>query len=183
MKQKIATITASGKRRFLKRAAFLGLGGLLAYTSLTTKGYAVFGLGKSDKDEKTFPYQLSEEEWKKRLSPEAYKVLRKDGTEPAGSSPLNDIKEKGIFHCKGCDHPLFSSAAKFDSGTGWPSFTQPINDSAIGTSTDYKLFYPRTEVHCANCGGHLGHVFEDGPEPTGLRYCMNGVAMTFKPAT
>lgn len=132
--------------------------------------------------EKTFPLQLSEQEWKEKLSPDAYKVLRKHGTEPAFSSPLNDEKRDGVFHCKGCDHPVYSSDAKYDSGTGWPSFWEPYNAEAVGTSKDFKLIYTRTEVHCANCGGHLGHVFEDGPQPTGLRYCMNGVAMTFAPA-
>ena len=141
------------------------------------------GLFGGDKaKDKTFPYQLSDARWREKLSPEAYKVLRKEGTERAFTSPLNDEKRKGVFHCAGCDHPLYDSAHKYDSGTGWPSFYQPINDKAVGTSTDFKLIYSRTEVHCANCGGHLGHVFEDGPEPTGLRYCMNGVAMTFRPS-
>ncbi len=140
-----------------------------------------FGTDKQ-KDIGVFPYQLSREEWKAKLDKDAFYVLRDHGTERAGTSPLNDIKEKGVFHCKGCDHPLYSADAKYDSGTGWPSFFQPINDNAIGTSEDNTLFATRTEVHCANCGGHLGHVFPDGPKPTGLRYCMNGVAMVFKAA-
>jgi peptide-methionine (R)-S-oxide reductase len=109
-------------------------------------------------------------------------VLRGHGTEPAGSSPLDHEKRAGIFHCAACDLPLYSSETKFDSGTGWPSFWAPI-DGAIGTSEDRTLlFYVRTEVHCRRCGGHLGHVFDDGPPPTGKRYCMNGVALAFKPA-
>lgn len=130
---------------------------------------------------KDFPVTMSDDEWKAKLSPEAYKVLRKHGTEPSGTSPLNHEKRRGVFHCAGCDWPLYASEAKYESGTGWPSFFEPLNDKAVGTSTDFKLIYPRTEVHCAHCGGHLGHVFNDGPPPTGKRYCMNGVAMTFKP--
>jgi peptide-methionine (R)-S-oxide reductase len=106
-------------------------------------------------------------------------VLRLHRTEIPGSSPLNREKGKGVFACAGCDLPLFSSATKYDSGTGWPSFWQPLKD-AVGTSTDYLLLMPRTEVHCSRCGGHLGHRFEDGPRPTGLRYCINGVALAFK---
>jgi len=124
---------------------------------------------------------LSDEEWRKRLSPEAYYVLRKHGTERAGTSPLNHEKRKGKFACGGCDLPLFSSEAKFESGTGWPSFYQPLSN-AVETQTDRSFFMTRTEVHCARCLGHLGHVFEDGPKPTGLRYCMNGVALKFEPA-
>lgn len=129
---------------------------------------------------KTFPFALSESEWAARLSPEAYRVLRGHGTERAFTSPLNNVKGPGLFHCAGCDHPLFDAKTKYDSGTGWPSFWDHLPD-AIGTTEDRSFFMVRTEVHCANCGGHLGHVFEDGPPPTGLRYCMNGVAMTFKP--
>ena len=127
-------------------------------------------------------YQVShsDEEWRQRLSPEQYRVLRGHGTERAGSSPLDREKRAGTFVCAGCDQPLFASDRKFDSGTGWPSFWAPL-DNAIGTSEDNSLFMRRTEVHCARCGGHLGHVFEDGPKPTGLRYCMNGVAMKFVP--
>ncbi len=129
---------------------------------------------------KTFPFTLPEQEWARRLSPEAYRVLRGHGTERAFTSPLNTVKGPGLFHCAGCDHPLFDAATKYDSGTGWPSFWDHLPD-AIGTAEDRSFFMVRVEVHCANCGGHLGHVFEDGPPPTGLRYCMNGVAMTFKP--
>lgn len=127
-----------------------------------------------------FPKELTADEWKKKLSPAAYNVLREEGTEPAYSSPLNDEHGKGVFSCAGCDTDLFSSDTKFDSGTGWPSFYAPLNSQVIGTTTDYKLILPRVEVHCNTCGGHLGHVFEDGPKPTGLRYCMNGVALKFK---
>lgn len=125
--------------------------------------------------------QKSDEEWQRDLTPEQYRVLRCHGTEMAGTSPLNDEHREGTFTCAGCGAPLFASDTKFDSGTGWPSFWAPIADAAVGTSADFKLFLPRTEVHCQRCGGHLGHVFEDGPEPTGLRYCMNGAALRFEP--
>jgi peptide-methionine (R)-S-oxide reductase len=129
----------------------------------------------------TFEVTHTEEEWKKMLTSEQFRVLRKHGTERAGSSPLNHEKRKGIYHCAGCNLPVYSSETKFDSGTGWPSFWAPL-DHAVGTTTDRSFFMTRTEVHCRRCGGHLGHVFDDGPRPTGQRYCMNGVAMTFEPA-
>lgn len=129
----------------------------------------------------SFEITLSDEEWKARLTPEAYDVLRLQATERAGSSPLDGEKRAGTFHCAGCDLPLFSSEAKYDSGTGWPSFWQPLA-GAVGTREDPGLFGSRTEVHCRRCGGHLGHVFDDGPAPTGKRYCINGVALSFKPA-
>lgn len=122
----------------------------------------------------------TEAEWRARLSAAEYEVLRRHGTEPPGSSPLNAEKRPGTFRCAGCGNELFSSDAKYESGSGWPSFCEPL-DGAIGTRVDGSLFMTRTEVHCRRCGGHLGHVFEDGPRPTGLRYCMNGVAMTFEP--
>ncbi|TAK69084.1 MAG: peptide-methionine (R)-S-oxide reductase [Betaproteobacteria bacterium] len=128
------------------------------------------------------PLKLSDEDWRKRLSPQAYDVLRKEGTERAGSSPLDREKRPGVFVCAGCSLPLFSSAMKFDSGTGWPSFFTTI-PNAFGTSRDFKLIFPRTEYHCSRCGGHHGHLFDDGPEPTGLRYCNNGVALRFIPKT
>jgi len=124
--------------------------------------------------------KLTDAEWKKRLSPAAYDVLRREGTERAGSSPLDREKRPGVFVCAGCRQPLFTSAMKFDSGTGWPSFFTTI-PGAFGTSRDFKLIFPRTEYHCARCGGHHGHIFDDGPEPTGLRYCNNGVALAFIP--
>ena len=119
--------------------------------------------------------------WREVLSPEAYRVLREHGTERAGTSPLNHEKRKGVFNCAGCGKELFASGTKFESGTGWPSFYAPIAEDAVETTEDRSWFMRRTEVHCADCGGHLGHVFPDGPEPTGLRYCMNGVALSFKP--
>ena len=124
--------------------------------------------------------QLSDAEWKKRLEPAAYEVLRREGTERPGSSPLNREKRAGTYHCAGCDLPLFSSQAKFESGTGWPSFHTALPD-AVATTIDYKLILPRTEYHCARCEGHQGHIFNDGPRPTGMRYCNNGVALRFAP--
>jgi len=127
-----------------------------------------------------FPVSKSDEEWKTTLSPEAYRVLRKHGTERAGTSPLNAEKRDGAFVCAGCGAPLYDSTTKYESGTGWPSFWRPL-EGAVDTSIDKSFFTTRTEVHCARCGGHLGHVFPDGPQPTGLRYCMNGAAMKFMP--
>ena len=140
-------------------------------------------LGRSAaKAPENFEVTRSDAEWRSRLTPAQYAVLRQHGTERPYSSALDREKRAGTFACAGCDLPLYSSTTKFDSGTGWPSFWQPL-ENAIGTSEDRTLGMARTEVHCRRCGGHLGHVFDDGPKPTGLRYCMNGVAMTFKPAT
>jgi peptide-methionine (R)-S-oxide reductase len=129
--------------------------------------------------EANYPVRKSEEEWRRELTPEQFRVLRKHGTERAGTSPLNAEKRPGFFRCAGCGQELFDAATKFESGTGWPSFFQPLA-GAVGESEDRSLFMRRTEVHCARCGGHLGHVFPDGPRPTGLRYCMNGVALKFE---
>lgn len=128
-----------------------------------------------------YPFTLTDAEWRKRLSPLAYNVLRKQATEHPFTSPLNKEHRAGTFKCGGCDQALFSSKTQFDSGTGWPSFWAPL-PRATGTSRDMSLLYPRIEVHCARCGGHLGHVFDDGPPPTGKRYCMNGVALSFAAA-
>jgi peptide-methionine (R)-S-oxide reductase len=131
------------------------------------------------KKTETFPIEKSDGEWRKQLDPLQYSVLRKHSTERAFTSPLNDEKRQGSFVCAGCGEPLFDSATKFESGTGWPSFWQPLPDG-VGTTTDRSFFMTRTEVHCAKCGGHLGHFFPDGPAPTGQRYCMNGAAMKFE---
>jgi len=149
------------------------LGGIA--TGAMALGWSRLGLGTA---EAAYPYALSDAEWRKRLSPLAYNVLRRQATEHPFTSPLNKEHRAGIFACAGCGQKLFSSKTKFDSGTGWPSFYAPL-PKAVGTSRDFALGYPRTEVHCARCGGHLGHVFDDGPKPTGLRYCMNGVALSF----
>jgi peptide-methionine (R)-S-oxide reductase len=125
-----------------------------------------------------YPVEKPDAAWRAELPPEAYRVLRQHGTERPGSSPLNAEKRAGTFLCAGCGTPLFDAATKYESGTGWPSFWQPL-EGAVGTTADRSLFMVRTEVHCANCGGHLGHVFPDGPAPTGQRFCMNGSAMKF----
>jgi peptide-methionine (R)-S-oxide reductase len=137
--------------------------------------------GRSEAAPRRFEVSYSDAQWRKRLTPQQYAILRHESTERPGSSPLDREKRKGIFTCAGCALPLFSSATKFESGTGWPSFWKPLSN-AVETKTDNSLFSPRTEVHCRRCGGHLGHVFDDGPKPTGLRYCMNGTAMKFVPA-
>jgi peptide-methionine (R)-S-oxide reductase len=159
----------TSRRRFLGGTALAGALGLAGFWRL--RG------GEADAGEK-FEVEKSDAEWKKILSPAAYDVLRREGTERPFTSPLNEEHRKGTFACAGCDLPLFASETKFDSGTGWPSFYAPL-PNAVGTSTDTSFFMTRTEVHCRRCGGHLGHVFDDGPAPTGKRYCMNGVAMKF----
>ena len=135
---------------------------------------------RNSKAQSRFPYELSDAEWRRRLSPAAYKVLRHADTERAGSSPLDREKRPGTFVCAGCANPVFSSKDKYDSGTGWPSFVRPL-PRGVATKPDRGWFGVQTEVHCRRCGGHLGHVFDDGPPPTGKRYCMNGVAMRFVP--
>jgi peptide-methionine (R)-S-oxide reductase len=161
-----------GRRRF----------GLMAAAAVGAVGGSLVWSGRSARavGEGTFEVSYSDEEWQRRLTPEQYYVLREEGTERAGSSPLDDEKRAGIFACAGCEMPLYSSETKYDSGTGWPSFWAPL-EGAVGTSEDRGLFTTRTEVHCSRCGGHLGHVFDDGPPPTGLRYCMNGLALNFVP--
>ena len=134
--------------------------------------------GRKQTSAKEFAVALSEEEWRRKLSPAQYRVLREHGTERAGSSPLDKEYGEGIYHCAGCGQPLFASNAKFNSGTGWPSFSALV-EQGVETQTDRSFFMTRTEVHCSRCGGHLGHVFDDGPQPTGLRYCMNGAALDF----
>jgi len=129
-----------------------------------------------------YPFTRSDAEWREHLSPEQYKVMRGHGTERACTSPLNAEKRDGVYQCAGCGQALFDTGAKFESGTGWPSFYQPISAQAVATSEDRAYGMLRTEVHCSNCGSHLGHVFPDGPPPTGQRYCMNGVALDFRPA-
>jgi peptide-methionine (R)-S-oxide reductase len=128
---------------------------------------------------KEFKVAMSEEEWQRKLSPAQYRVLREHGTERAGTSALDKEYGEGVYHCAGCGQPLFASETKFNSGTGWPSFWAPV-DEGVETQTDRSLFMTRTEVHCSRCGGHLGHVFDDGPQPTGQRYCMNGAALDFQ---
>ena len=154
----------------MKRRDFLG--------TLLLAGAAPLALTRS-----AFAYEVtkSDAEWRKILAPQAYDVLRHAGTEYPGTSPLLKEHRKGIFSCAGCNLDNFSSATKFESGTGWPSFWQPL-PNAVETSSDSSLLMERTEVHCRRCGGHLGHVFDDGPRPTGLRYCMNGVALKFRTA-
>ena len=162
------------RRQFLASAA--------SVAALAATG-AMFGpdRARSAASGEVFEVTRTEAEWRKILTPEQFNVLREEGTEYPGSSPLLAEKRPGTFNCAGCDLPLYSSETKYESGTGWPSFWAAI-DGAVGTSEDTSLFMTRTEVHCARCGGHLGHVFDDGPPPTGKRHCINGVALNFRPA-
>jgi peptide-methionine (R)-S-oxide reductase len=166
----------------IDRRALLTAGVALgALAAMSKYGEAETKAGTMDTTAQTIDFtKLSEADWRKRLDPAQFDVLHKHGTERAGTSPLNKEKRKGTFACAGCDLPLFLSDTKFESGTGWPSFYQPLTNAA-DTTTDRSFFMTRTEVHCHRCTGHLGHVFDDGPKPTGLRYCMNGVAMKFSP--
>jgi peptide-methionine (R)-S-oxide reductase len=163
------------KTRFSRRRLLLGsvAGGLIA---------ACTNSRSNAESQSASEAQYADTDWRKSLSTDAFNVLRKEDTERAGTSPLNEEKREGTFNCKGCDLPLFRSEWKYESGTGWPSFWDYI-DGSLGFKEDRKLFFTRTEYHCARCLGHQGHVFEDGPEPTGLRYCNNGVALTFAPAS
>src|SRR2546429_666036 len=159
-----------------RRTMLLGTAGTLAVFSLLRWGAATDAAPAAK-----FEIEKSDEEWRKLLTPAQYDVLRKHGTERPGTSPLNAEKRKGTFACAGCDLPLFSSDTKYESGTGWPSFWQPL-DNAIGETKDTTFGMTRTEVHCRRCGGHMGHVFDDGPKPTGLRYCIDGFGLVFHPA-
>jgi peptide-methionine (R)-S-oxide reductase len=166
------------RRTLLTLLGALGLGGAGQTIGADSKA----GKPSKPSGSDTGKLELTDAQWKARLTPAQYDVLRHEGTEPPGSSALNREKRQGNYHCAGCDLPLFSSAAKFESGTGWPSFYAPLPD-AVGTKTDYKLMLPRTEYHCVRCEGHQGHVFSDGPPPTGKRYCNNGVALRFVPTS
>jgi peptide-methionine (R)-S-oxide reductase len=158
------------------RRSFLGS------AALGSLGVILVGCGSTPAEAKgPFKVQKSAAQWRAALSKQEFHVLREAGTERAYTSPLNDEKRKGIFACAGCGNRVYSSAHKYDSGTGWPSFWQAVDEANVETKPDRGLFYTRTEVHCRRCGSHLGHIFEDGPEPTGLRHCINGVSLTFQP--
>lgn len=152
--------------------AIILLAGVAVYFSLNSRSKPVAN--------ESYAVSKSDDEWKAQLSPKAYAVLRHHDTERPNTSPLAENHADGVYYCAGCGQKLFVSQNKFDSGTGWPSFYQPSDPQAVGTTTDYKLMFPRTEVHCSKCGGHLGHVFDDGPRPTGKRYCINGVSLKFE---
>jgi peptide-methionine (R)-S-oxide reductase len=163
------------KRRYLLEAGSVTLGAVWLAQSFSHRSNLEISMAST---QETFEVTKTEAEWRAILSPGQFNVLRKHGTERSHTSPLDKQYGQGVYHCAGCDLPLFSSETKFNSGTGWPSFNQPL-EKAVATSTDRSLFMTRVEVHCARCGGHLGHVFDDGPAPTGKRYCMNGVALNF----
>ncbi len=162
------------RRAFLlSGAAVAALGGFYALRPRATA---------AGSDDSTFEFTLTEAQWRERLTPNQFSVLRQEATERPFTSPLLHEKRTGDYLCAGCEQPLYASETKYDSGTGWPSFYDAI-ENAVATKRDYKLLYPRTEVHCSRCGGHLGHVFNDGPPPTGLRHCINGIALTFRERT
>jgi methionine-R-sulfoxide reductase len=165
----------------MRRRQFLSVAGVTLGLAPVVAWFARPSAARRSTRGERFAVEKSEDEWRRVLTPAAYYVLREHGTERAGSSPLNLEKRKGTFTCAACGQPLFDAATKYESGTGWPSFWTPL-DGAVGTSIDRSYFMVRTEVHCSRCGSHLGHVFEDGPPPTGRRYCMNGVALAFMPA-
>ena len=169
---------STARRDFLKKGLGLGL--------FATAGYGLSALTFTDKTQasenaEVFEITRTNKEWRELLTPQQYNVLREEGTERPGSSPLNEEKRAGIFHCAGCDLAAYDSKTKYESGTGWPSFYEAVAD-AVGTREDNTLFMKRTEVHCRRCGGHFGHIFDDGPQPTGMRHCINGLALTFKAA-
>ncbi|MDM8166610.1 peptide-methionine (R)-S-oxide reductase MsrB [Roseovarius sp.] len=155
--------------------------GFIAMILLGGTAVSLTSLGAASSASGNFEVTRTEAEWRNMLTDLQYKVMREEGTEPAGSSPLDKQYSAGTYHCRGCDLPLYPSDTKYDSGTGWPSFYRPL-ENAVETKRDFKLIYPRTEVHCRRCGSHLGHIFNDGPEPTGKRHCLNGVSLVFKPA-
>jgi peptide-methionine (R)-S-oxide reductase len=164
----------------MNRRTFLGTTFLATTAGILAARYSVAGFAHAS--EGKFEIMKSDAEWRAILSEAQFQVLRKEDTERPFTSPLNDEKRTGNFHCAGCDLPVYGSYAKYDSGTGWPSFYESLKD-AVGTKEDNSLFVTRVEVHCRRCGGHFGHVFDDGPKPTGMRHCINGLALTFKPET
>jgi peptide-methionine (R)-S-oxide reductase len=171
----MARMSRSTAPRPLDRRAFIG------FLGASSASFALASCGSSAAQAKAFPVTMSEADWRRKLTAAEFRVLRQAATERPHSSPLDKEKRKGLFACAGCGNKLYASRTKFESGTGWPSFWQAL-PGAVGTSTDFKLGYPRTEVHCGDCGGHLGHIFDDGPEPTGKRHCINGAALDFLPA-